>query len=189
MEDSIEKKKTVLQSETEDETAANSGSSSLRTSGKHDALLPISVVGGFIGMLAGTLPAAFWALIFGVSFTPLYVFLPLLVYLGIKIFKGYSGKRGFIMTCIFSVIGIYLTFLSCEAAAFIIKYKMLFLNLPLVTATLVGKSEGLPGPLFSSAYIFPLLFTSLGVLLTYQLMMRKNEPAAVHQLEPRVDTE
>ncbi|NLT13181.1 MAG: hypothetical protein GXY05_02455 [Clostridiales bacterium] len=141
-----------------------------------DALLPVSVVGGLLGMLAGTLPAAVWVLIFGKSFAPAYVFLPLLIFLGIRIFKGCRDRRGFFLACILSVIGFYLTLLSCRAALDIIKYKMLFTSLPLVTAKLIGSSDAFAEPVFSPVYIFPALFTALGILLVYELMRHKPAP-------------
>ncbi len=175
MEDATPNKENLLENET----------ANLRLSGTHDAQLPISVVGGLIGMLIGTLPAAIWVLIFGVTFSPLYVFLPLLIYWGIKFFKGYRGKRGFIIICFYSVIGFYLTILSCQAAIDVIKYKMLFTSLPLVTITMIGKIESLSGLKFSSAYVFPTLFVLLGAMLTLELLMHKNETAAAPERRHR----
>lgn len=147
---------------------------------KYDALLPISVFGGLVGMLAGTLPAAVWVLIFGVSFSPLYVFLPIFIYWGIKAFKGCRDRRGFAVCCILSVIGFYLTFLSCAAALDVLKFGMSFLNLPLVTITLIGRTTTLSAPFFSSVYIFPLLFTILGILIVYELMNHHQNTPAVY---------
>jgi hypothetical protein len=174
MKDSIDKQDIVSRNDAKNTTGIR-----LKIIGKHDVLLPISIVGGLVGMLAGTLPAAIWALLFGFSFSPMYIFIPLIIYRVIKIFKGYTGKRGFAAICIFSVFGFYLTILSCQASADVLKYGMSFLNLPLVTATLIGKSEAFSGSAFSSAYIFPFLFSLLGVMLTRELLMHKNEPTAV----------
>ena len=171
MEDSTPMKETIS-APTTDDSGIPTGS---KQSAKQDALLPISIVGGLLGMLAGTLPAAVWVLIFGRSFAPMYTFLPLLIFLGIWVFKGCRDKRGFILACFLSAIGFYLTVLSCQAALDVIKYKMLFTNLPLVTATLIGSGEAFAGPTFSSAYLFPTLFTILGVLLVYELMKHKPE--------------
>lgn len=190
MKDSMPNQKTITENEASAEPALPEDpgtDSSLRLSGKNDTQLPTSIVGGLIGMLAGTLPAAIWVLIFRVPFSPLYVFLPLLVYGGIRVFRGYREKRGFIVTCIFSVLGFYLTLLSCQAALDVLKYKMLFINLPLVTITRIGKSGALSGPVFSSAYVFPALFAILGGALAYLLLMKKSTPASVP--EPEADTE
>ncbi|SHH64997.1 hypothetical protein SAMN02745823_00621 [Sporobacter termitidis DSM 10068] len=146
---------------------------------RHDALLPVSIVGGLVGMLVGTLPATICAAIFGRAFSPLYAFLPLFIYLGIKLFKGYDGKRGIITVAVFSAIGFYLTLLSCQAVAYLILYKMLFLNLPLVTISLIGQSNVLRGPAISSAYVFPFVFTLFGVFLSEELMRQKKAPATV----------
>jgi hypothetical protein len=186
MEDSTPLKDSLSEEATPENTSETTG---LRLSARHDALLPISVVGGLLGMLAGTLPASVWVMLFGVSFAPMYVFMPLLIYTGIKVFKGSLDKRGFIVACILSVIGYYLTVLSCQAALDILKYKMLFTSLPLVTATLIGSSEGFVGPVLSPSYVFPALFTMLGILLVYELMHRKPEQAAAAEIDPDPDTE
>ncbi len=172
MKDSTTTHKTIQKDEPSD-ASVPSGNTGLHLSAKYDALLPVSVVGGTLGMLAGTLPAAVWVLLFGVSFEPTYVFLPVFIYLGIKTFKGSMDKLGFAVVCILSVIGYYLTVLSCRAALDIIKFKMLFTSLPLVTAKLIGKSGVFTGPLFSSAHVCTALFTILGVMLVYELMRQK----------------
>lgn len=159
-----------------------------RNGSRHDALLPVSVVGGLVGMLVGTLPATICSLIFGRAFSPLYVFLPLFIYLGIKIFKGYSDRRGVIMVAIFSALGFYLTLLSCQAAAYVLRYQMFILNIPLVTISLIGQANVLRGPAFSSAYILPLVFALLGIFLSEELMMRKKEPVSVPEPEDISET-
>jgi hypothetical protein len=148
----------------------------LRLGARPEALLPVSVVGGIVGMLIGTLPASVWVLLFGTSFSPMYVFLPLFIYLGIRVFRGCRDRRGFAVACILSVIGFFLTVLSCQAALDVLKFKMLFLNLPLVTVTMIGGGGSLSEPVFSSTYLFPVLFTALGVMLVYELMLRPQEP-------------
>ncbi len=173
MEDSKPHKETISGGAVSGRAGADAG---LKLRISHDALLPVSVVGGLLGMLAGTLPAAVWVLIFGKSFAPTYAFLPLLIFLGIRILKGCRDRRGFILACILSVIGFYLTLLSCRAALDVIKFKMLFTGLPLVTAKLIGSSDAFAGPTFSPVYLFPALFTALGVLLVYELMRHKSAP-------------
>ena len=145
--------------------------------GNHEAHWPISVVGAFIGMLAGTLPASIWALVFSGVFTPLYVFVPLFIYYGIRIFRGYDGRRGFVLTLIFSLLGLYLTALSVLATVDVLRFKMFILNLPLVTIGMIGKS-GIPSsPFLSSANVFPVVFTAIGVALAYELLMKRRRDA------------
>lgn len=172
----------------DEEVSGGTGESSgLKHYARHDALLPISIVGGLCGMLVGTLPAAIWVLIFGKSFSPMFMFLPLTIFWGITAFKGCTQKRGFIVTCVFSVVGFYLTVLSCQASLYVLKYKVLYLNLPFVTATLIGRSDALPGPILSSAYIFPFVFTLLGVFLVYELASREEMPSEPLQPERHSD--
>lgn len=149
----------------------------IRLSGKHEVILPVSIVGGLLGMLAGTLPATVLTLVLGFSFTPLYALLPFFIDLGIRIFKGYTGKNAVVMTGIFSAFGLYLTALSCQAALYVIKYHMLFFNVPLVTILMIGKSGVLPSPLISAANVFPLIFTVFGVLLVKELRIKKTVSA------------
>ena len=157
----------------------------IRVYRKNDALLPATVVGGLVGTLVGTLPVTVWYLIFRFSFAPMYVFLPLSIYLGLKLFRGFRGKRGLIALCVFTVIGFYLTLLSVEAAAYALRLHMLVFNVPLVTVTLIGQHGVLTGPVFSSAYIFPFVFSLLGVFLSEEFLMRKT--AHVPAPEPSLE--
>ncbi len=143
---------------------------------KDDAHWPTSIIGAFVGMLAGTLPAAAWALIFGASFSPLYLLVPLAVYYGIKLMGKLEGPRGLALLIIFTAIGLYLTLLSCQAAGDVLKYKMSVFNLPLVTITLIGRSGVLPAPFFSSANVFPVVFAAIGTALAYEPLMKNANP-------------
>ncbi len=138
---------------------------------RYDAVIPVSVIGGLIGMLAGTLPAAVWVLLFGSSFPPLYALMPLLIWLAIKAFKGLTGRGGVITTAVFSLFGLYLTLLSCQAADHILRFRMSVFDLPLVTAAMIGRRGMLPGPVLSSAIVYPVIFTALGLFLAYELFM------------------
>jgi hypothetical protein len=138
---------------------------------RYDAVIPVSVIGGLIGMLAGTLPAAVWVLLFGASFPPLYALMPLLIWLAIKVFKGLTGRGGVITTAVFSLFGLYLTLLSCQAADHILRFRMSVFDLPLVTAAMIGRRGMLPGPVLSSAIVYPVIFTALGLFLAYELFM------------------
>jgi hypothetical protein len=150
---------------------------------RRDALFLPTFAGGLVGMLAGTLPAAIWFLVFRTSFAPMYIFLPLLIYLGFRIFRGYNGRRGLLMLCIFTMVGFYLTLLSVSAAAYVTYYHMSSLSFPLVTVTLLGQRGVLTGSFFSSAYIFPLVFMLLGVFLAEELLMRKAAPAQAPEMD------
>ena len=145
--------------------------------GNADAHWPTSIIGAFVGMLIGTLPASIWALIFGFSFSPLYLLVPLCVYYGIRILNGHEGTRGFILTVIFSLLGLYLTVLSCLATVDVLKFKMFVFNLPLITIAMIGKSDVLTSPAFSSANVFPVVFTVIGAALAYELLMRRAVPS------------
>lgn len=140
--------------------------------GKHDALVPVTVIGALLGMLAGTLPPAVWVLVFGVSFPPLYLLPPLAIWLGIRVFKGHAGLHGAVVNTVFSIAGLYLTLLSCQAADHILRFKMSVFSLPLVTAAMIGRSDALPGPVFTAAYVFPAVFTVIGLVLARELHMR-----------------
>ena len=154
-----------------------------RRSARQNALFLPTFAGCLVGMLVGTLPAAVWLLIFHFSFSPMYAFLPLLIYLGNKIFRGYTGRRGIIAVCVFSAVGFYLTLLSVEAAVNIILSNALFLTLPLLTVAFFGQSGVLTGHAFSSAYVFPAVFTLFGILLASELL-RERKPVPQVQEQP-----
>ena len=191
----IKRRKDAVPSDTADimeaaETDANDAPAAIKLDS--DAHWPVSIVGAFIGMLVGTLPASIWTLIFGASFSPLYLLMPLCVFYGIKILRGYMGRRGFILTVLFSLLGLYLTALSCQAVGDVMKFKMSVFQLPLVTIAMIGEKGALPSPAFSSANVFPFVFTAIGAALAHELLMR-NERAAVspadEAAEPELGTE
>jgi hypothetical protein len=155
-----------------DLTHRHDESESFSQAGKHDALVPATVIGALLGMLAGTLPPALWVLIFGVSFPPLYLLPPLAIWLGIRVFKGHTGLHGVVVTTVFSIAGFYLTLLSCQAADHILRFRMSAFNLPLVTAAMIGRSGALPGPAFSAAYVYPAVFAIIGLVLACELHLR-----------------
>jgi hypothetical protein len=142
-----------------------------------DAHWPASIVGAFVGMLVGTLPESIWTLVFREPFSPLYLFVPLCVFCGIKILRGYMGRRGFILTVIFSLLGLYLTALSVQAVGDMLKLTMSVFYLPLVTIAMIGEKGVLPSPAFSSANVFPVVFTAIGAALAHELLMRNRQPA------------
>jgi hypothetical protein len=169
--------------------AAEEDTSDARTSRRHDALLPVTVVGGLLGMLAGTLPATVWYLIFGRSFSFMYLFLPLLVYLGIRLLRGYGGRRGIVAASIFTAFGFYLTLLSCRAAAFVLYWKgMSFVNVPFVTITMIGQRGVLQGSAVSTAYILPFVFTLIGMFLAGELLLAKRAPSPAPEPAPEDET-
>ena len=144
----------------------------LRKKRNPDAHWPISIVGAFAGMLVGTLPSSIWALVFDASFSPLYAFVPLCVYFGIRLFRGFTGKRGFILTMIFSLVGLYLAALSSLAVEDILHYGMSVFYLPLVTIAMIGKGGLLSSSVISSANIFPIIFMAIGAAVSYELLMK-----------------
>jgi hypothetical protein len=151
-----------------------------------DGLLPISLVGGLLGMLVSILPATIWMILFKSLFYPLYLLIPVFIYGGITLFRGCRDIRAVVLTGFFSLAGAYLTSVSCQAAAYVADYKMSPVNIPLVVADLIGKKEALVDPFFSSANILPLTFTIIGFLVA-MLFFRYNaadfadEPAAGHK--------
>lgn len=146
---------------------------------RHEAIVPISVIAGLIGMLAGTLPASLWVLLFKSSFAPMYALLPVLIWLSLRLFQGFTGRNGFIVAAVATLPGLYLTLLSCQAADHILRFRMSPFNLPLVTAAMIGRSDSLPGTLFSSAYILPIVFTAIGLVVTYELFRYDQHKHAV----------
>jgi hypothetical protein len=95
------------------------------------------------------------------------------------------GRRGFILTVLFTLLGLYLTALSCQAVGDVLKFGMSVINLPLVTIGMIGKKGVLPSPAFSAANVFPVVFTAIGAALAYELLRRK-KPASTPEADEEV---
>jgi hypothetical protein len=140
-----------------------------------DGLLPISFVGGLLGMLIGILPATIWMIIFRSVFYPLFMLVPVFIYGGITLFRGCRDTRAVILTGVLSLAGAYLTAVFCQSAAYVAKYKMSAINIPYVAADLIGKKGSLPDPFFSTAGILPLVFTVMGFFVAMLLFQYNHE--------------
>ena len=137
----------------------------------YNRLLPVSLLAALIGLLLGLIPAIVSVLIAKTVFYPLFVAAPLFMYLFNSLLKGGRDIRALIVTAVFSLISAYLTVLACRAALYVSYVKMPVIQIPVLTALIIGRAGALP--LSASANVYPLIFTALGVVIAALLLRGK----------------
>ena len=140
----------------------------------YNGLLPVSLLAALIGMILGPIPSVICILIVGKTFYPLFIAAPLLIYVFSALLKGGRDIRAIVITAVFSLAGAYLTAVSCEATYIAIEQRAFVLQIPLLIAMNLGSVDILPA--FASAYIYPLIFTALGVVVAAQLLKGRAKP-------------
>ncbi|UOO38423.1 hypothetical protein IZU99_03990 [Oscillospiraceae bacterium CM] len=141
----------------------------LKWRARYQVLLPMSIVGGFCGVILAVLPTTVLTYITGTVFWPLFVLPPIFVYAGIRLFKGFDDRRAVVLTGFYTVLGVYLTALSCQAALDVIRFQMSFLSIPLILLMSIGRHAAADVSLFSTAVIYPMIFTMLGFIIILEI--------------------
>ena len=144
--------------------------------------LPISLLAGLIGAILGPIPAVLLTYFTGAVFYPLFVVAPLLAYLFNKLLKGGRDIRALIAVGVFSLLSAYTTAVACRAALYVLSQKISVLEIPLLVALAFGRSGVIPDS--ASAYAYPLVFTALGLFVTWELLRAKEQGLAVSGQEP-----
>ena len=139
----------------------------------YNGLLPISLLAALIGMLLGPIPVIAIVLIAGSVFYPLFVVAPLLMYFFNSLLKGGRDIRALIVTAVFSFASAYMAALACQAAIYTSFRNFSVFQIPTITALIFGRSGALPAS--ASAYVYPLIFTALGVVIAAEMMRGKAE--------------
>ena len=134
----------------------------------YNGLLQFTLLAALLGLLLGPIPAIVSVLIGGSVFYPFFVVGPLLMYLFNKLLKGGRDIRSLIVIAVFSLAGAYLTALSCRAALYVTLRSLSVFRIPEFVAMAFGRPDALPPS--ASAYVYPLIFTALGVILAAELL-------------------
>jgi len=153
----------------------------------YKGLLPVSILAALIGALLGLIPAAVFAYLSGIVFYPLFVAAPLLAFLFNKLLKGGCDIRALIVIIIFSLASAYITALSCQAALYTSAHNMPIYQIPLLVTLALGEQGVLPAS--ASAYIYPLVFTALGIFLTWELLYSEHKRRAAEPGDFDSDTD
>ena len=145
--------------------------------------LPFSLIAALIGAVLTFLPIALFAYLifaYNIIFYPIFIATPLLIYLFNRILKGARDIRGLIINIVFTLISTYVfaVALSLSLLAHEINelygafgYSVSFLEIPIATVQVLLMPRFLLDT--PSAYVYPLLFTTLGVTIAWELMRGK----------------
>ena len=134
----------------------------------YNRLLPISLLAGLIGAIIGPIPAVLFTYFTGSVFYPLFVIAPLLACLFNSLLKGGRDIRALISIAVFSLLCAYITAIACRAALYILTQDISIFQIPLLVALAFGRSGVLPDS--ASAYAYPLVFTALGIVVTWEVL-------------------
>jgi len=137
------------------------------TEEKNSRLLPASLLAALIGLLLGPIPAVAGVLVANRIFYPLFAAAPLFMYLFNSLLRGGRDSRTLIVTIVFSILSAYLGAVMCQVAFFVAGDGVSIFRIPAITAMVFGVSGILPES--ASAYVFPLVFTALGVAVAAEL--------------------
>ena len=143
----------------------------MSTEEKNSKLLPASLLAALIGLLLGPIPAIAGVLVAKTILYPLFAAAPLFMFLFNSLLKGERGVRMLIVTIIFSLASAYLGAVTCQVAFYVINDGISVFRIPAITAMVIGVSGILPAS--ASAYVYPLVFTALGVAVAAELMRGK----------------
>jgi len=151
---------------------------------QYNRRLPFSLLAAFFGAFLGLFPATLLALSFEMAFYPLFVAAPLLAFLLNKLFDGGRDIRTFSIIALFSLASAYVTTLSCQVARIVSYFNVSILNIPAFTIEAFIEPELLPWS--TSAYLYPFLFTALGLAVTWVLLRKQaDRPVGEDSLEER----
>jgi len=138
--------------------------------------VPHSILAALIGAFLGLFPATICAYLIKTAFYPLFLAAPLLALVFNRLFKGCRDTRTLIITAVFSLLSAYVTALACQIAIIVSYLGVTILQIP----TLVVEALANPNilPMSTSAYVYPLVFTALGVAVIWELLQvrQKEQP-------------
>ena len=142
--------------------------------------MPFSVLAALLGAIFGLIPATLCAYFFETAFYPFFVAAPLLSYLLNKLFKGGRDIRTFFIIALLSFVSAYVTAQACQVARIVSFFSMSILRIPAFTIEAFVESVVLTDSF--SAYLYPLLFTVLGIAVTWEFLRKPAQSPAIEEL-------
>jgi len=139
----------------------------MNTEEKNSKLLPATLLAALIGLLLGSIPAVAGVLIANMIFYPLFAAAPLIMLLFNSLLGGERGARALIVFIVFSLLSAYLGAVACQVAFYVIRDSISVFRIPVIITMVFGISGVLPAS--ASAYVYPLVFTALGVAVAAEL--------------------
>ena len=136
-------------------------------SSEQNKQFPASLLAALIGLLLGPIPVVAGVLIANRIFYPFFVAAPLVMFLFNSLLKGGRDFRALVAAIVFSLASAYLGAVACQVAFYVVNDGVSVFRIPAITAMLLGVSGVLPAS--ASAYVYPLVFTALGVVIAAEL--------------------
>ena len=156
------------------------------TDSAYNKLLPFSLLAALIGVIIGPIPLLAGIFIGERVLLPLFIVTPLLTHLINKLLKGGRDIRALIVNAVFSLAGVYITALACQATFYLIMNELPLSQLPILIGLQFGSIESLPAV---STLIYPLIFTILGIAMSWELMRGSRMVKRIIIDEPAVENE
>ena len=136
----------------------------------------LSILAALIGLALGTIPPIlalrvislsreYFNIIFPIFFPIFFIATPLLIYFFSSVLRCGRDIRTFIVTTVFSLFSIYLNFLAFLSTFVVIANSLSLFRIPSFIAEFFGM-EGLLPDIFSSDFVYPFVFTLLGIFIT-----------------------
>ena len=142
---------------------------------QHDWRLLFSLLAALTGAILGLIPATLCAYLFKATFYPFFIAAPLLTYLFNRLFRGSCDIRTIVITAGFSLVSAYVTALACyvtlivhQVSLVVPTFKMSIGRIPGLTIEALTQPNNLPESF--SAFVYPLVFTALGIIIVWELL-------------------
>ena len=130
--------------------------------------LYLSLIAALIGASFAMIPVMLCAYWFGTVFYPFFIIAPLLIYVLNIIFDGCGDIRTLAISAVFSLMSAFASVLACRVLTVASNYGYSITSLPASFYGAFGESGFFPKS--ASMYIYPLLFTALGLTATWELL-------------------
>lgn len=131
--------------------------------------LAASVLGGLLGAFAALLIISVCCAVSGgIRYFP-YILIPLCVCFATVILKGNKGTWGFVISAVFSAVGMFFVPAFAAAVEYAGKQGISALSVPLIAFSKVGEVNFFTDISFSSASVFPIVFVVIGLAVVWQI--------------------
>jgi len=150
--------------------------------------LPLSILAGIVGAGFGIVIIALLSYLIDSVFFPLFVIGPLLICFFNYVFNGARDIRAFIVIVVFSLLFLYTAELSGRAALYVRMFDGLSVfRIPALVAEAFGRFDAFSRS--ASANIFPLVFTVLGVFISWEILRAGRVKSSESGNEDEADNE
>ena len=134
----------------------------------HTRRLYLTLFAALIGASFAMIPVVLCTYWFGTVFYPFFIIAPLLIYVLNILFDGCGDIRALAISAVLSLISAFVSILACQVLILVSYYGYSIASLP--ASFYVALNESGVFPKSASMYVYPLLFTALGLTAIWELM-------------------